>query len=177
MDEKYIEKIYAKFGEEVLGSFDKFSELISTDEKYQRKIYDNLGGEEVFGGYPEYSTLISRRSEGEVAESLNDMWNSPKEGSDMMNIDAAPVKKKKSLRICFWKVVYRGSPLSQLRHLRPPLLIKKLSVRSFLKGLDVLRCRNFAMTIGSRDGMMPLMRLERMPLNQRTSSTMLVTVG
>jgi hypothetical protein len=94
MDEKYIEKIYAKFGEEVLGSFDKFSELISTDEKYQRKIYDNLGGEEVFGGYPEYSTLISRRSEGEVAESLNDMWNSPKEGSDMMNIDAAPVKKK-----------------------------------------------------------------------------------
>ena len=94
MDEKYIEKIYAKFGEEVLGSFDKFSELISTDEKYQQKIYDNLGGEEVFGGYPEYSTLISRRSEGEVAESLNDMWNSPKEGSDMMNIDAAPVKKK-----------------------------------------------------------------------------------
>ena len=50
MDEKYIEKIYAKFGEEVLGSFDKFSELISTDEKYQQKIYDNLGGEEVFGG-------------------------------------------------------------------------------------------------------------------------------
>ena len=61
MDEKYIKDIYDNFGEEVLGSFENFAKLISTDKEYQQEVYDGLGGEEIFGSYDNYSTLVKKK--------------------------------------------------------------------------------------------------------------------
>ena len=74
MDEKYIKDIYDNFGEEVLGSFENFANLISTDKEYQQEVYDGLGGEEIFGSYDNYSTLV----------------NTPE-----FSVDGQPVKKKR----------------------------------------------------------------------------------
>ena len=73
MDEKYIKDIYDNFGEEVLGSFENFANLISTDKEYQQEVYDGLGGEEIFGSYDNYSTLVN---------------------TSEFSVDGQPVKKK-----------------------------------------------------------------------------------
>ena len=73
MDEKYIKDIYDNFGEEVLGSFENFANLISTDKEYQQEVYDSLGGEEIFGSYDKYSTLVN---------------------TSEFSVDGQPVKKK-----------------------------------------------------------------------------------
>ena len=59
MNEEYIKSVYDNFGEEVLGSFEDFSNLISNDDSYQKNVYDQLGGESIFGAYEDFVSLVS----------------------------------------------------------------------------------------------------------------------
>ena len=61
MDEKYIQDLYDQLGgEKKFGKFDEFKYLISTDQKYRKDFYDSFG-ENTLGAYNDFDDLVKKK--------------------------------------------------------------------------------------------------------------------
>jgi len=63
MDEKYIEDLYNQLGgKDEFGSYENFSNLISSDDSYI-KDFHNAFGEQTLGSFDSFSKLVKKKDE------------------------------------------------------------------------------------------------------------------
>jgi hypothetical protein len=93
MDDKYIKDIYDNLGgESVLGNYDDYYSLITSDDSYIKDVYDSKG-ESVFGSYDDFVSLVKKKDDSVVSTSQEGVTESTtKEEKTPTSLESSDVK-------------------------------------------------------------------------------------